>query len=74
VRHFPLFVERLECQLVDADGLKVRKRVNDAYERVIAAVLGSLQYVSKIVGAEQSSGDDKGQLYFHVIMIGEFDA
>jgi len=71
VRHFPLFVERIECQLDGADNLKIRKRVNDAYERVVASVLSSLQYVSKIVAAETSSGDDKGQLYFHVVMIGE---
>lgn len=72
VRHFPVFVERLECQLVGADGLKIRQKVDDAYERVVASVLGSLQYLSKIVAVETSSGEDKGQLYFHVVMIGAF--
>jgi hypothetical protein len=64
-------VDRIECQLDNCDELQVRKRVNDAYERVVASVLGSLQHVSKIVAAETSSGEDKGQLYFHVVMIGE---
>lgn len=69
VRHFPAFVERIECQLDDADELQIRKRVNTAYERVVASVLGSLQHSSKLVGAELASTDDKGQLYFHVVMI-----
>lgn len=74
VRHFPVFVERIECQLEHhSDSLDIRKRVNQAYERVAASVLGSLQHVSKIVGAElgAGSGEGKGQLYFHVVMIGK---
>lgn len=71
VRHFPVFVERIESQLGTAEGLDIRKRVNDAYEQVVASVLGSLQYVSKLVGSEISSGEGKDQLYFHVVMIGE---
>jgi hypothetical protein len=74
VRHFPVFVERIECQLDSSfDGLDIRKRVNNAYERMAASVLGSLQHVSKVVGAElgAGSGEGKGQLYFHVVMIGE---
>ncbi|GMK58498.1 hypothetical protein CspeluHIS016_0505300 [Cutaneotrichosporon spelunceum] len=72
VRHFPVFVERIECQLDSSyDSLDIRKRVNNAYERVAASVLGSLQHVSKVVGAEvgAGSGEGKGQLYFHVVMI-----
>ncbi|KAL7418847.1 hypothetical protein Q5752_006531 [Cryptotrichosporon argae] len=71
VRHFHVFVERVEAQLAAADtaDLDVRQRVNDAYERVIAAVLGALQQIAKVVGAEIGSGEDKGQLYFHVVMI-----
>lgn len=71
IRHFHAFVERIECQLQDAENLGIRKRVDGAYEKVVVSVLGSLQHVSKIVGAETSSGEDKGQLYFHVVMIGE---
>lgn len=70
VRHFPAFVERIECQLDGgSDDLEIRKRVDTAYERVGASVLGSLQHASKLVGAELASTDDKGQLYFHVVMI-----
>ncbi|KAL1407120.1 hypothetical protein Q8F55_006534 [Vanrija albida] len=69
VKHFPVFVERIESQLDGCEGLPIRDRVNGAYERVVAAVLGSLQHVSKIVGAEMASGEEKGQLYFHVVMI-----
>lgn len=69
VQHFPSFVERIECQLDDTSDLEIRKRVNTAYERVVASVLGSLQYSSKLVGAELASNEDKGQLYFHVVMI-----
>ncbi|BEJ16672.1 hypothetical protein CspHIS471_0600730 [Cutaneotrichosporon sp. HIS471] len=72
VRHFPVFVERIECQLDNSyDTLDIRKRVNNAYERVAASVLGSLQHVSKVVGAElgAGSGEGKGQLYFYVVMI-----
>lgn len=70
VRHFPGFVDRVESQLDYCEDLPIRKRVNDAYERVVAAVLSSLQHASKIVGAEMASGEEKGQLYFHVVMIG----
>ena len=70
VRHFPVFVEKMEAQLEDADSLPIRGKVNDIYARVVIAVFGSLQQVAKMDRGDQSA-EDKGQLNYPVIMLGE---
>ena len=66
-----VFVQKMEAQLVDADGLPVRSRVNDIYERVINSVFGTLQQLAKMDRGDALAAEDKGQLNYHVIMIGE---
>jgi len=66
-----VFVERMEAQLHDADGLPIRDRVNNVYERIINSVFGSLQQLAKTDRGEGQATEDKGQLNYHVIMIGE---
>jgi len=66
-----VFVERMEAQLADAGGLPIRDRVNNAYERIINSVFGSLQQLAKMDRGDGQATEDKGQLNYHVIMIGE---
>ena len=67
-----VFAERIETQLHDAQGLPIRKRVNDAYDKVVSAIFATLQHIAKMERAETQSTDDKGQLSYNVVMIGEF--
>ncbi|KAK8845463.1 hypothetical protein IAR55_006176 [Kwoniella newhampshirensis] len=69
VKHFPIFVEKMESQLDGCDDLPIRSRVNDVYEKVINSVFGSLQQLAKMDRADGQATEDKGQLNYHVIMI-----
>ena len=60
----------MEAQLQDANGLPIRNRVNDVYERIINSVFGSLQQMAKMDRGDSQATEDKGQLNYHVIMIG----
>ena len=60
-------IARIEAQLVSADGLEVRMTVDAAYERVVNTMFESLKQMAKMEG----EGEDKGQLNYHVILIGE---
>lgn len=75
VRVFPFFVFRLEAQLApfeEADELPVREVVNGAYDRVVSSMMDGLQQMAKMSGeAMGPSGEDKDQLNYHVILIGE---
>ncbi|WWD22409.1 hypothetical protein CI109_106900 [Kwoniella shandongensis] len=69
VKHFPIFVEKMESQLDGYDDLPIRSRVNDIYEKVVNSVFGSLQQLAKMDRADGQATEDKGQLNYHVIMI-----
>lgn len=60
----------MEAQLTDADGLPVRSRANDSYERVVNAIFGTIQQLAKLDRGDALAAEDKGQINYHVIMIG----
>lgn len=67
-----MFVERMEAQLHDAESLPIRDRVNNIYERITASVFGSIQQMAKMDRGDGQATEDKGQLNYHVIMIGAY--
>ncbi|WVO23559.1 uncharacterized protein IAS62_004914 [Cryptococcus decagattii] len=69
VKHFPIFVERVEQQMDGNGDLPIRIKVNEAYERVMTSVFGSLEQLAKMERTETQANEDKGQLNYHVIMI-----
>lgn len=64
------FVEKMEAQLVDADAMPVRSRANDIYEKLVNAIFGSVQQIAKMDRGDALAAEDKGQINYHVIMIG----
>ncbi|CAE6420393.1 unnamed protein product [Rhizoctonia solani] len=69
IRYFPIFVGRIEPQLVSAQAYEIRKTVDGAYERIVQAMFEALQQMAKMDGTEAKDPDDKGVLNYHVIMI-----
>ncbi|KAK4704899.1 exocyst complex component 1, partial [Phenoliferia sp. Uapishka_3] len=70
VRHFPLFVKRVESQLVDADDLKIRLIIDANYDRMVSTIFDCLQQMAKMDGEGQGvAAEDKDQLNYHVIII-----
>jgi len=65
VKQFPLYIRRVELQLVGTDDLEIRTSVDEAYERLVQTMFESLKHMAKMDG----EGEDKGQLNYHVIMI-----
>ncbi len=61
----------MEAQLVEAEGTPVRSRANDIYERVVNAIFGSVQQLAKMDRGDAQAAEDKGQINYHVIVIGE---
>lgn len=59
---------RVESQLIGADILDVRAIVDGAYERIVQTMFESLKQMAKM----QGEGEDKGQLNYHVELVGEF--
>lgn len=51
--------------------LSIRRKVDDAYERIVTAIFASLTHLAKMDKGEGQAAEDKGQLNYHVIMIGE---
>lgn len=66
MKQFPRYVDRVEKQLVEADDLEIRTNVDSAYERIVGTIFDSLKDMAKMSG----EGEDKGQLNYHVIIIG----
>jgi exocyst complex component 1 len=66
VKQFPLYVTRIEQQLVLADDLEIRALVDESYGKIVQSMLDSLKHMAKMDG----ESEDKGQLNFHVIIIG----
>ena len=52
-------------------GLEIRGNVDAAYERIIQTMFECLQQIAKMEIAESKESEDKGQLYYHFILIGE---
>lgn len=67
IKYFPIYVNRVESQLVEADTLEIRNSVDAAYDRIVQSMFDSLRQMAKLDG----EGEDKGQLNYHVILIGE---
>ena len=66
MKQFPIYVGRVEKQLIEADDLEIRTHVDSAYEKIVGTILDSLKDMAKMSG----EGEDKGQLNYHVIIIG----
>ncbi|KZT54682.1 hypothetical protein CALCODRAFT_377065 [Calocera cornea HHB12733] len=69
IKYFPVFVSKIEAQLVGSDGMEIRNKVDDSYERLVTAMFDCLQQMAKLDGGDSQSAEDKGQLNYHVIMI-----
>jgi len=67
VKHFSAYASRIESQLVGADSLNIRNSVDAAYDRITQVMFDSLKQMAKLEG----EGEDKGQLNYHVILIGK---
>ena len=65
------FIEKMEAQLADADGLEVRARVDAIYDRVVNAILATAQQIAKMDRGDALATEDKGQINYYVIMIGK---
>ena len=61
---------RVESQLIGSDMLEVRATVDTAYEKIVQSMFDSLKQMAKIEG----EGEDKGQLNYHVELVGELSA
>ena len=68
IKYFPVYVSRVESQLINADTLEIRQNVDVAYEKIVQTMFDSLKQMAKMDG----EGEDKGQLNYHVILIGEY--
>ncbi|KAI0048330.1 hypothetical protein FA95DRAFT_1490994 [Auriscalpium vulgare] len=65
IKFFPVYVSRVENQLIGADTLEIRQTVDIAYEKIVTTMFDSLKQMAKLDG----EGEDKGQLNYHVILI-----
>jgi hypothetical protein len=65
IRTFPLYVDRVESQLIGADSLEIRSSVDLAYDKIVQTMFDSLKHMAKLEG----EGEDKGQLNYHVVLI-----
>ena len=52
--------------MIGAEGLEIRQNVDAAYGRIVKAMFESLKRMAKMDG----EGEDKGQLNYHVTLIG----
>lgn len=66
MKQFPVYVGRVEHQLIGSDDLEIRTSVDAAYEKIVQTIFDSLKQMAKMDG----EGEDKGQLNYHVILIG----
>jgi hypothetical protein len=66
IKYFPIYIGKVEAQLIGADNLEIRTSVDDAYEKIVQSMFDSLKQMAKMDG----EGEDKGHLNYHVILIG----
>lgn len=67
IKYFPVYVGRVEPQLMGADELEIRAHVDSAYEKIVHSMFESLKQMVTLDG----DGEDKGQLNYHVLLVGE---
>ncbi|KZT30718.1 hypothetical protein NEOLEDRAFT_1126325 [Neolentinus lepideus HHB14362 ss-1] len=65
IKYFPVYVGKVESQLIGADTLEIRGSVDLSYEKIVQVMFDSLKQMAKMEG----EGEDKGQLNYHVILI-----
>ena len=65
VKYFPVYISRVESQLVGAESTEVRVNVDTAYERIVQGMFDALKAMAKMDGEDE----DKGQLNYHVVLI-----
>ncbi|KZP31167.1 hypothetical protein FIBSPDRAFT_724739 [Athelia psychrophila] len=65
IKHFPIYIGKVESQLVGVENLEIRTSVDAAYEKIVQSMFDSLKQMAKMDG----EGEDKGQLNYHVIII-----
>jgi exocyst complex component 1 len=68
------FVDRIEAQLKGADKLPIRKLTNEVYEKIGNTMFEILQHMAQDQEANaqaQIDAEDKDQLNYHVILIGQ---
>ncbi|KIK94025.1 hypothetical protein PAXRUDRAFT_828414 [Paxillus rubicundulus Ve08.2h10] len=65
IKYFPVYVSRVEQQLVGADGLEIRANVDLAYEKIVHSMFECLKHMATLNG----DGEDKGQLNYHVLLV-----
>ena len=67
---FQLFAIRLEVAAANVEpDSQTRQTVNDAYEKIINAMMSSLDSIAK---ETDQTGDDKEQLNANIMYIGKF--
>jgi hypothetical protein len=67
VKYFPIYVSRIEQQLIGADGLEIRANVDLAYEKIVHSMFECLKHMATLDGDDE----DKGQLNYHVLLVGK---
>ncbi|KAN0100480.1 Exocyst complex component Sec3 domain containing protein [Tylopilus felleus] len=65
IKYFPVYVGRVEQQLVGADVLEIRGHVDSAYEKIVHSMFECLKHMATLDG----DGEDKGQLNYHVLIV-----
>lgn len=68
MKYFSTYTARVEQQLIGANELEIRTSVDSAYEKIVQTMFDSLKQIAKLDG----EGEDKGQLNYHVILLGEY--
>lgn len=69
VKYFPVYVGRVESQLIGGDTFEIRQSVDGAYQRIVQTMFDSLKHMAKLNGEDE----DKGQMNYHVILIGKLE-
>lgn len=69
IRVFPVWVERIEAQLVNAESLNIRAAIDGYYEQISHTMFDALQAMAKMEGAGTAADEDKSALNHHVILI-----
>ncbi|KAL4069753.1 exocyst complex component Sec3-domain-containing protein [Scleroderma yunnanense] len=65
IKYFPVYVGRMEQQLVGAEGFEIRANVDQAYEKIVHSMFECLKHMATLDG----DGEDKGQLNYHVLLV-----
>ncbi|KAG2120700.1 exocyst complex component Sec3-domain-containing protein [Suillus discolor] len=65
VKYFPIYVSRIEQQLIGADGLEIRANIDLAYEKIVHSMFECLKHMATLDGDDE----DKGQLNYHVLLV-----